>query len=59
MRDPRFKIFKHGGLWYWHLQSKNGRVLCQGTGNTRKADAYRAVETLVDAVVRAGTTEEE
>ncbi len=61
MRDPRFKIFRleQDGMWYWQLQSKNGKVLCQGEGHTRRADVYRAVETVVDAVVRASTTEEE
>lgn len=37
-------IFKGtNGQWYWHIKGRNGEIVCQSEGYTRRASAKRAV----------------
>ena len=52
MSCPRFQIYKAKDGWRWRLLAANGRTLASGEAFTRKADAERAVETMVQAVAQ-------
>lgn len=46
-REPAFHVHQGAdGQWYWHLKAANGRVIAQGEGHKREADAWRAVRTV-------------
>ena len=57
MKAPRFEVYQskaqHGiggtarNEWRWRLKAANGRIIAQGEGHTRKADAERALATVV------------
>lgn len=34
------------GQWYWHVKSKNNKIICQSEGYQRKAGALKAVKSL-------------
>lgn len=48
MKSARFEVYqdKKKG-WRFRLVAANGRIIAQGESHSRKADAWRAVETLV------------
>lgn len=51
MKTARFVVFQDKKKqWRWHLVSANGRVIAQGEGHTRKADAERAYRALIRTV---------
>lgn len=55
-RLPKFIVFqdKRGG-WCWHLKAANGRIIAQGESHTSQRDAWRAVDTVRLASVKAAT----
>lgn len=50
MKQPRFQVYEGKDGWRWRLVAANGRVIAQGEGHTRKRDAERAVQTVMDNV---------
>lgn len=54
MKQPRFHVYQDkAGAWRWHLKAANGRIVAQGEAHTRKADAARAVATMIETAKRA------
>lgn len=54
MRQPRFHVFQdRKGGWVWHLKAANGRIIAQGESHTRKRDAERALNTVIETAVKA------
>lgn len=48
MKEAVFVILRDkAGGWIWHLKSANGRIIARGESHTRKADAMRALKTVV------------
>jgi uncharacterized protein YegP (UPF0339 family) len=47
MKTPVFEVFKARDGWRWRLWSKNNRIIATGEAHTRKADAERALRTIV------------
>lgn len=48
MKTPVFEVYQgKGQQWYWRLWSRNNRIIAHGEGHTRKADAERALRTVV------------
>jgi uncharacterized protein YegP (UPF0339 family) len=50
MKKPRFHVYQARDGWRWQLKAANGRVLASGEAHTRKADAERAIATVVSTV---------
>lgn len=51
MKTPVFEVYQDKGKgWRWRLWSKNNRIIATGEAHTRKADAERALRTVVDTV---------
>lgn len=51
MKQPRFHVYQDkAGAWRWQLRAANGRILASGEAHTRKADAERAVDTVVRTI---------
>ena len=57
MNAPKFKVYKAKDGWRWHLKAGNGRIIAQGEAHTRKADAERAVATVVTCALFASQKE--
>lgn len=53
MKEPRFEVYQARDGWRWRLKAANGRVLCSGEAHTRGRDAWRAVDTVRLAAVKA------
>ena len=54
VKQPRFHVYQDkAGAWRWHLKAANGRIVAQGEAHTRKADAERAVATVIETAKRA------
>ena len=49
-----FHVYQAADGWRWHLKAANGRIIAQGEAHTRKRDAERAVNTVVETATRAG-----
>jgi uncharacterized protein YegP (UPF0339 family) len=48
MKQPRFDIYQsRDQSWRWRLIAANGRIVASGESHTRKADAVRAVSTVI------------
>ena len=51
MKTARFVVFQDKKKqWRWLLVAANGRKLAQGEAHTRKADAERAVKTVIETI---------
>lgn len=47
----KVEIFKgKKGQFYYHIKSRNGRILCVSEGYTLEKDAYRAARNLIKDV---------
>lgn len=58
MKQPKFEVFQDKAKqWRWHLKAGNGRIIAQGEAHTRKADAERAVATVVTCALFAAQKE--
>jgi uncharacterized protein YegP (UPF0339 family) len=54
VKAPRFEVYQDKKLaWRWRLKAANGRIVAQGEAHTRERDAWRAVETVRLAAVKA------
>ena len=53
MKQARFEVYPSKDGWRWRLIAANGRILCTGEAHTRERDAWRAVQTTVEACSRA------
>jgi uncharacterized protein YegP (UPF0339 family) len=52
---PTFRVTGSGTLWQWHLVSPNGVILATcWNPYTRRRDAYRAIDTVVQSIFDAG-----
>ena len=49
MKQPKFEIYQARDGWRWRLVAANGRTLSQGEAHTRKADAERALTSVIKA----------
>lgn len=47
MKGPRFEVYEAADGWRWRLWAKNNRIIATGEAHTRKADAERALATVV------------
>ena len=48
MKTPIFEVFQDKKkAWRWHLKVGNGRIIAQGESHPTKANAERAVATVV------------
>lgn len=55
MKVPLFEIYQDvPGEWRWRLVAKNGEIIATGEGYTRKEDANRGIETVIQTVHLAG-----
>ena len=48
MKTPVLEVYKAKDGWRWRLIAKNNRIIATGEAHTRKADAERAVRTVVE-----------
>jgi uncharacterized protein YegP (UPF0339 family) len=49
VKTPVFEVYQdRSKAWRFRLISKNNRILCTGESFTRKADAERAVATVIE-----------
>ena len=56
VKAPKFHVYQdEQGAWRWHLKAANGRIVAQGEAHTRERDAWRAVDTVRLAAVKAAT----
>lgn len=41
----KFEVFKSAedGFWYFHLKSRNGKIIAQSEGYTRKRNAVKGI----------------
>jgi uncharacterized protein YegP (UPF0339 family) len=47
-------VFKgEDGQWYWHIKSKNNKIICQSEGYQRKGGALKAVKSLKTNLAKA------
>jgi uncharacterized protein YegP (UPF0339 family) len=48
MKTPVFEVYQdHKKAWRWRLVAGNGRIIAQGESHPNKANAERAVATVV------------
>jgi uncharacterized protein YegP (UPF0339 family) len=47
MKQPKFEVYPAKDGWRWRLVAANGRIIATGEAHTRKADAERALRTVV------------
>lgn len=51
MKRPKFVVHQgKDGQWYVRLVAANGRILMASEGYTRRRDAERAVDTVIDTL---------
>lgn len=50
MKQARFDVYESKDGWRWRLIAANGRILASGEAHTRKADAERAIDTVMDTI---------
>lgn len=48
MKTPVFEVWEARDGWRWRLIAKNNRIIATGEAHTRKADAERALKTVVE-----------
>lgn len=60
IKQPKFDIYQDtAGEWRWRLKAANGRIIADGAeGYSSKAGARRAVDTVVDTMLRVAYIEE-
>lgn len=52
MKTARFVVYKDKkGQFRWRLQAKNGRILAQGEGHSRRSSAVRAIEAIKRTII--------
>lgn len=52
MKGPRFGVYKAKDGWRWRLLAGNNRKIAEsGEAYTREGDAWRAIGTVVAAVI--------
>lgn len=50
MKRPKFVVYESVDGWRWRLVAANGRILASGESHTRKEDAERAIDTVMDTI---------
>jgi len=42
----KFELWKSKGQWYWHLKARNGLIICQSEGYTRRFNAVKTIRAI-------------
>jgi len=55
MKKTRFELFKSedNSQWYFRLIAKNGRIICQSEGYTRKSNALNGIRSVKKNAAKA------
>ena len=47
--EPRFEVFEgKGGLFYFRLKARNGKIVCQSEGYTRRENVLKGIDAVID-----------
>lgn len=46
---PRFEVFEgKDGQFYFRLKARNGKIICQSEGYTRRVNVLKGIDAIID-----------